>query len=75
MKIRTVETAREAEAFIEKVRAMRDAQKNYFRFRDAVMLAHARQMERDVDRQLELWEWERLREEAGKHHPELFPGE
>jgi hypothetical protein len=74
MKIATDGDARDAERFVAMVRAMREAQKNCFRVRDAVMLAHARQMERDVDRQLDLWERERVRKEMREQHPELFPG-
>lgn len=74
MKIETVEDVRTAERFADMVRAMREAQRNCYRLRDPVMAAHAREMERDVDRQLDLWEWERVREEAREKHPELFPG-
>jgi hypothetical protein len=74
MKITTDGDARDAERFVATVRAMREAQKNYFRVRDGVMLTHARQMERDVDRQLDRWEMERVRKEAREQHPELFSG-
>ena len=75
MKIETGEDVRTAERFADMVRAMREAQKNCYRLRDPVMAAHAREMERDVDRQLDLWEWERIREEAREQHPELFPAQ
>jgi hypothetical protein len=51
---------------------MREAQKNYFRFRDGAMKAHAMLLEREVDQQLALWEMERIREETPEQHSELF---
>jgi hypothetical protein len=73
MKITTDEDVKTVEHFIGKVRSMREAQKNFFRFRDGVMMAHARLVEREVDRQLDLWDWEQAKEEAREQHPELFP--
>jgi hypothetical protein len=74
MKITTDEDVKAVEQFVVKVQAMREAQKNYFRFRDAMMMGHARKMEMEVDQQLGMWEMERVREEAREQHPELFSG-
>jgi hypothetical protein len=75
MTINTDEKARAAGAFIDLVQRTREAQKDYYRTRDPMKLAHAKRLERDVDAQLEAWEWERVRAEAREKHPELFPGE
>jgi hypothetical protein len=68
------EDIRAVKRFAAKVQAMREAQKNYFRFRDGMMKAHAVLLEQEVDQQLEAWEMERAREEAREKYPELFPG-
>jgi hypothetical protein len=64
----------DAAHFIALVQAMRAAQKDYFRFRDGVMKAHAVELEREVDQMLDAWETDRIREEARVTHPELFLG-
>jgi hypothetical protein len=73
MKLTTDEDVRIVERFVVKVQAMREAQRNWLRFRGSVMKAHALQMEKEVDQQLEAWEMERVMEEARREHPELFP--
>jgi hypothetical protein len=75
MKIMTDRDVRAVEQFVDKVQAMRKAQKNWFRYRDSMMMLHARKMETEVDQQLEVWEMDRIREEARELHPELFSDE
>jgi hypothetical protein len=75
MTMKTDEDVKAVERFIGKVQAMREAQKDFFRFRDGVIKAHSIQLEREVDRQLDAWEIERVREDAREQHPELFPVE
>jgi hypothetical protein len=72
MKLRTDEDIEAAERFIDAVRRMRGAQKNYFRFRDGMMMAHARKLEQEVDSQLSVWDFEQARQEAREKYPELF---
>jgi hypothetical protein len=75
MIIHSDEHVKAAERFIDLVKRMRDAQREWFRLRDRMMLVHAKMMEQEVDQQLEEWGIERAREEAKAQHPELFPAE
>jgi hypothetical protein len=74
MTFRSDEDVRAVKVFVAKVKAMREAQKSYFRSRDGMMKAHAMTLEREVDQQLYQWELERVRDEAWEQTPELFPG-
>jgi hypothetical protein len=70
----TITVTDEGPSFIDLVRNMRSAQREFYRTRDRVILAHARQLEREVDKQLEAWKLERTWEEARQQQPELFIG-
>jgi hypothetical protein len=74
MTFRSDEDVRAVKVFVSKVKAMREAQKNYFRSRDGMMKAHAMTLEREVDQQLYQWDLERIRDEEREMEPELFPG-
>jgi hypothetical protein len=74
MTINTDDKARAAEAFIGLVQRMREAQKDYYRTRERMVMAHAKLLERDVDVQLGAWAWEDATKEAREKHPELFSG-
>jgi hypothetical protein len=65
----------EGPSFFEQVRKMRNARKEFYRTRDRALLAHAKQLEREADIQLDAWQQERIRAEAQKTRPELFPAE
>jgi hypothetical protein len=74
MKIKAEKDAHDVEIFIEKVRGMRNAQKQYFRTRDYMMLEHAKLFESEVDELLNYWEVRGMMAEE-KNHPELFPAQ
>jgi hypothetical protein len=75
MKMTTEEDVREVREFIALVRRMREAQKNFFRFRDGMTMAHAKRLEEEVDKLLASWGSVRTWKEAREQHPELFPAE
>jgi hypothetical protein len=65
-------TNNEALSFIDSVRCMRRAQKDFFRTRDKVLLDHAKLLEQEVDKQLEAWEMAEAWEKARETRPGLF---
>jgi hypothetical protein len=67
-----IEVFDDGKSFIRSVSNMREAQRNYFRTRDRTALLHAKEMEKEVDEQIDAWKmdacWRNVREEQ----PELF---
>ena len=60
-----------SKSFVQLVAAMRQAQKRYFKERTQSALKEAKQLEREVDAQIDEFraENERLRAAFGAHHP------
>jgi hypothetical protein len=70
----TITVTDEGPSFTDLVRNMRKAQKEFYQTRDRVVLEHAKQLEREVDAQLDVWQRERTWETARQRQPELFIG-
>ncbi|MDR1239185.1 MAG: hypothetical protein LBK27_03650 [Treponema sp.] len=64
----------EGPSFAEQVRKMRKFQKEFYQTRDRAVLLRAKQLEKEVDEQLDKWQRESIWEEARQNQPELFIG-
>jgi hypothetical protein len=60
-------------SFIDLVRRTRKAQKDYYRTKDYMFLRAAKELEQELDAQLDVWETQEIWEKARKTQPELFP--
>jgi hypothetical protein len=70
----TITVTGEGPSFTDRVFAMREAQREYFKTRDPVILARAKRLEREIDKQLEVWRREQIWQAAREEQPELFIG-